>query len=288
MNYHTRTFVFILCLLVGQTACAETEQGAESKAQADTTVAETTESEVAKDTASSGQSEVDTFMAIMEEKVPSMPIDYVAVAPLPGFFEVLTDGQLIYISKDANFILSGRLFGIEDGIVDLSSMAKERIDMMRAPMRRAKIAEIESGEMIIFKADNEKYRITVFTDVDCGWCRNLHREMPNYNDLGISVQYMAFPRAGIGSSSHTKLRSVWCAENRVEAMDNAKLKQEFGTDSCDDPIAEHMKLVREFGIKGTPALILESGRLIQSFVKPSDLVEVLAQDKQALAAQQEG
>ena len=284
MNYRTRISVFIMCLLFGQVACADTDVELN---EATTTKSTATEQETTVASSNSSQSEVEQFRAIMAEKVPSMPLDYVAVSPLPGFFEVLTDGQLIYISKDGNFILSGRLFGIEDGIVDLSSMAKERIDMMRAPLRRAKIAEVEPGEMILFKANNEKYRITVFTDVDCGWCRNLHREMPNYNDLGITVQYMAYPRAGIGSSSHIKLKSVWCAENPIEAMNNAKLNQEFGSDSCEDPIESHLKLVKEFGIRGTPALILESGRLIQSFVKPEDLVKVLEQDKQALAAAQE-
>ena len=282
MNYYTRVSVFILLLLFGQAACADTENATEASA-------ETAEADTANETnqtpaTATSDADVDKFRELMAEKVPSMPLDYVAVAPLPGFFEVLTDGQLIYISTDANFILSGRLFSIENGIVDLSSMAKDRIDMMRAPIRKSMLAQVDPEEMILFKAANEKHRITVFTDVDCGWCRNLHREMSNYNELGISVQYMAYPRAGMGSSSYDKLRSVWCSDDKVAAMNTAKLKQEFGENVCDDPIREHLDLVREFGIRGTPALILESGRLIQSYVKPSDLIQVLDEDRQANAA----
>ena len=272
MNNLARLSVLILTLVFSQMACAETTDETTTQAATD------------KQSTVTSTNDVDTFLANLKLKVPSMQVDYAAMSPMPGFYEVLTDGQLIYVSEDANYLLSGRLFGLQDGVVDLSAMAKERADLMRAPMRKAKIDRVPDEEMILFKADNEQYRVTVFTDVDCGWCRKLHREIPNYNERGISVQYLAYPRAGMGSSSYVKLRSVWCANDKQSAMDTAKLDQEFGTDTCADPIAQHLDLVNEFGIRGTPALVFESGRLLQSFLSPEDMLKAVKRDKETLAA----
>jgi len=160
----------------------------------------------------------------------------------------------------------------------------ERFELAKAPSRRNKIRALNEKDMIIFKAADEKYRITVFTDVDCSFCRKLHKEMDNYNKLGITVQYLGFPRAGIGSASHKKLQTVWCADDPLEAMNKAKIDRTFGSDSCDDPLENHVKLVREFGLTGTPAIILESGRLIPGFVEPGRLLTIVKDDQIALAS----
>lgn len=220
----------------------------------------------------------DELKTILLQRLPSMNVEYIAPSPVPGMYEVMASGQLIYVTEDGNYLMNGRLFGISNGIENLSQAALDKIDAMKAPIRKARLAEVDEGDMIIFKAPQEKYQISVFTDVDCGYCRQLHREIPKYHDLGITVKYLGYPRAGIGSPSHAKLRSVWCAKDQLGAMDNAKLKREFGSDTCDDPLVEHMKMVRSFGITGTPAIILDSGKLLPGFVEAPNLLKMLEKD----------
>ncbi len=216
-------------------------------------------------------------------KIPNINIESINPSQMPGFYEVLSSGQLLYISEDSNYLITGKLYSIDQGIKNLTAKSMDRIDMLKAPMRRDKVAAVSKDDMIIFNAAKEKYRVTVFTDVDCSFCRKLHKEMDNYNDLGITIEYMGFPRAGIGSPSHKKLQSVWCAEDPLEAMNKAKNDRVFGNDTCDDPLTDHFKLVSEFGLNGTPALILKSGRLIAGFATASQLLELLKEDELALA-----
>jgi len=227
--------------------------------------------------------DMETIKAKIERNLPSVTVEYINQSPIPGIYEILSSGQILYVSADAKYLMSGKLFSIENGIRDLTQDSLNVIDMKVAPTRRAKIDAIKKTDMIIFKAANEKHRITVFTDVDCAYCRKLHKEMANYNKLGITIEYLGFPRAGLGSASHKKLSSVWCAKDRNEAMNRAKIDRKFGNDICDDPIAEHYKLVKQFGLTGTPAIILKSGRLMPGYANAKDLLEIIKEDELLLS-----
>ena len=227
----------------------------------------------------------DAVASLLQERLPSIQVEYISESAVGGLYEVIASGQLLYISEDGNHLFNGNLFNIENGIVNLTEDTKQRIDSLKNPMRREAISEVSTEEMIVFAAENEKYRISVFTDVDCGYCRKLHREMEKYNELGITVQYLGYPRAGIGSPSHAKLRSIWCATDPNAAMNRGKIQREFGTDTCEDPLVDHMRLVRDFGLSGTPAIIFASGRLLPGYVEPARLIKMLEADAAEMANQ---
>ncbi len=220
----------------------------------------------------------------IEKNIPGVKIDSIRKSKMPGFYEVMSSGQLLYVSKDAQYLISGKLFSISNGLTDLTAESMERLELKKAPSRREKINAINEKDMIVFKAADEKYRVTVFTDVDCSYCRKLHKEMKNYNKLGITVQYMGFPRAGIGSPSHKKLQTVWCADDPLDAMNKAKIDRTFGSNTCDDPLEKHIQLVKEFDLSGTPAIILKSGRLIPGFIDPRRLLAIVKDDETAMAS----
>ena len=219
----------------------------------------------------------------IEDRIPNINIESISKSLMPGVYEILSSGQILYVSADGKYLLSGKLFSIESGIKDLTEESMQNIDMKMAPMRRDKVSALNKKDMIIFKAVNEKHRITVFTDVDCAYCRKLHQEMANYNALGITVQYMGFPRAGLGSPSHKKLQTVWCADDRNDAMNKAKLERTFGTNTCDDPIAEQYKLVKLFGLTGTPAIILKSGRYLPGYADAGKMLALIEEDEASMA-----
>jgi len=221
----------------------------------------------------------------LTQKLDGIHITDVSLSPLEGFYQVFYGSQILYVSYDGDYIFTGNLLNL--GGPQLANLTDDAINMKAAqlaPQRAAKIATLQESDMVIFKAEDEKYKITVFTDVDCTYCRKLHKEMPQLNKLGITVRYLAFPRAGLGSSSYHKLVSVWCADDRQLAMNNAKLKREFTAKTCENPIADHYGLTREFGLSGTPAIILEDGELLAGYLPAARLAEHLSNKAAAASA----
>lgn len=191
--------------------------------------------------------------------------------PIDGIFEVVTESGILYTNHDASYFLYGKLFAAEKGeLVDLTAktQAKKNLALFNA-------ADVEK-ELIVYPAKNEKHVINVFTDTTCGYCVRLHSQMKQYNDLGITVRYLAFPRGGQQSSNLGQMSAIWCADDKQMAMDLAKGKG-FKQDNsqCMNVIQKHYTLGSQIGISGTPAILLEDGELISGYVPPSQLLQRL-------------
>jgi len=222
---------------------------------------------------------------LLEAKLQGIEITSVEASPKEGFYQAFYGGQILYISVDGQFLFTGNLLGLSgDSPVNHTEAATIAKAAELAPARAATIAAIKEDDMVIFKAEKEEYAITVFTDVDCAYCRKLHKEVPQLNAKGITVRYLAFPRAGVGSSAYDKLVSVWCADDKAMAMNNAKLKRQFIPKSCTNPVASQYQLTREFGLSGTPALILPDGELISGYVPFEELYKHLKNKTELNAA----
>lgn len=205
--------------------------------------------------------------------VPNASIDAIAESALPGFYEVSLGGQLVYVSTDGRYLVQGNVYDIENK-VDLT-------EQKRNGARQAALAEIPRDKRIIFEPREVKHRITVFTDIDCGYCRRLHQEMADYNARGIAVDYLFYPRAGIGSESFQKAVNVWCAPDRNAAMTRAKAGETLEKRECDNPIAADFQLGQKIGLTGTPALIAEDGTLLPGYMPADALLQRLDGLKQA-------
>ena len=145
--------------------------------------------------------------------------------------------------------------------------------------RTLAIAKMGQENMIVFKAKIPKYTVTIFTDIDCGYCRKLHSELDQYLAQGITIQYLFFPRAGKGSESYDKAVSVWCADDRNAALTAAKKDQKVPTKTCDNPVDKHMQLGAEFDVKGTPMIVTEQGNILPGYLPAKQLVEALESEK---------
>jgi thiol:disulfide interchange protein DsbC len=129
--------------------------------------------------------------------------------------------------------------------------------------------------MIIYSPKQVKHRVTVFTDIDCQYCRRLHQEMAELNGMGIEVRYLLFPRAGVGSKSYDKAVTVWCSANRQQALTDSKAGKNLPNKTCDNPVDKHMALVEKLGITGTPTMVLEDGSMIPGYVPAARLLAAL-------------
>ncbi len=201
--------------------------------------------------------------------MPELKPSWLKPAPVKGMWEVAFGPHIFYISEDGRHLLRG-------DILDVAT----RENLTRPARNKARHDAVESlGEanMIVFKPDKPEHTVTVFTDVDCGYCAKLHSEMQSYLDAGITIRYVAFPRAGIGSDSYDKMVSVWCAADQQEAMTLAKSRKPVEPRSCENPVAQHYEMGQMVGVRGTPTIVMESGDVIPGYMPAARLLEALEQ-----------
>jgi thiol:disulfide interchange protein DsbC len=192
---------------------------------------------------------------------------------VPGIALLVTDQGLFYASYNGDFFIQGKVYSIGDTVTDIGeeSLAKVRL----AGLKTFK------DDMIVYKAENEKYVVSVFTDITCGYCRKMHEQMPDYNARGITFRYLAYPRSGIKdkngnlSQGFKDLRSVWCSENNAEALTKAKSGTGIAYRICEAPIEAQFNFGRQIGVNGTPAIILSNGMMIPGYQPPAQLEELL-------------
>ena len=180
---------------------------------------------------------------------------------IPGLYEVVVDAHVFYVSGDGRYVLQGDLVDTQNG------------ENLTEPARRkaVKTALSKMGEdrMIVFSPKNRKHTMTVFTDIDCGYCRKLHGEIDQYLDKGIEVRYMMFPRAGKKSEAYKKAVAVWCADDRRAALTKSKQGESIPMKTCDNPVDAHMALANDLGLRGTPLVVLEDGTIQPGYVPPA-------------------
>lgn len=188
-------------------------------------------------------------------------------SPIPGLYQVSMPPQIFYASADGRYIVKGDLID--------SKLKRNITETARNGAVSAAITAMGEDSMIVFGNDTLKHTVTVFTDIDCGYCRKLHNEVKKYNALGIRVRYMAYPRAGIGSDSFKKAEAVWCSKDKAKAMTNSKNGVNVEADKCKSPVAKHYALGEKIGIRGTPAIVLSNGTIVGGYVPAQRLSDGL-------------
>jgi thiol:disulfide interchange protein DsbC len=201
------------------------------------------------------------------QSIMGADVSSVTKSPVNGFYEVMTPRVLFYASADGRYLMQGNIYDLDN---ELANITEQKM----ATVRKAKL-ESYTDSMIVFPAKNEKHTITVFTDVDCGYCQRLHSKMAQYNDLGITVRYLAFPRGGARSPAWEKMQSLWCSKDQHKAMDDLKAGTDIAKASCDNKVPEHYQLGIEFGVNGTPAIVLDDGSMIPGYQPPEQLIQIL-------------
>ncbi|MBQ0720693.1 MAG: thioredoxin fold domain-containing protein [Gammaproteobacteria bacterium] len=217
------------------------------------------------------------IMATLRSARPDLNYGDIEASPIPGIAMIqVENGPMLFVYNDGEFFFDGDLYQVGKGrFINLKEQALTAV-------RKDLLAEIPLDEMIVFSPTAEvKGVINVFTDVDCGYCRKLHKEVPELNAMGIEVRYMAFPRAGLGSASHHKIASAWCAEDPRTALTAMKNGEHVDTNFCDDnPVAKQYELGQQMGVNGTPAIVLADGSLLPGYRPAADMARVLGINNQ--------
>lgn len=185
-------------------------------------------------------------------------------SPLPGMKTVLTDSGVFYMSDDGKQMIQGPLY-------DVSGPHPVNVTFRQLGKKMEQMVP----DMIIYKAPKQQHVVTVFTDITCGYCHKLHEQMADYNALGITVRYLAFPREGMGGEVSKAMKSVWCAADRNKAFDEAMSGKAPAPASCNIDLNRQYQLGLMYGIQGTPAIITETGTMIPGYQGPQELKQYL-------------
>ncbi|MFP6775726.1 MAG: thioredoxin fold domain-containing protein [PS1 clade bacterium] len=212
--------------------------------------------------------DVNDIIKALNPYIPNLQETDVAATPIEGIYEIIVTSpslDIIYISGDGSFIIQGEIIDFNNG----GNVTKRRI----ANLAKNALLSAKDEDKIIYPAEEEKYIVNVFTDVDCPYCRRLHSDIEELNNLGITVKYLAFPRSGVNTESFYKSESIWCSENQKEVMDSAMLQKDVASQKCSSPVIAHLNLAQDIGVTGTPYIFFENGSNIPGYVKPKALLK---------------
>lgn len=247
MKLHTRISLILAALMLA-TSCAGDYNPATSK---------------------TAQRKASGPLADKLEKMVGQRPDSIGPSAAPGLLEAKWGSNFAYITADGEYAVFGDMVNI--------NTLDEVTEKSRRGTRLAELKELGVENMIEFAPPSPKYTVTVFTDIDCGYCRMLHRHMPEYNEQGIAVHYVFYPRTGPGTDSFRKAEAVWCSADRQAAMTAAKTNGDIqGSTDCVNPIQREWELGQRIGLRGTPMIVLPNGDTIAGYVPPAELMSRLA------------
>ncbi len=199
----------------------------------------------------------------MDSISKGIKVDSVRPSPIAGLMEVTAEGETAYVTNDGKYLVSG-------SIIEVASK-RNLTEAARAVSRHGLLKDIGPSQMIVFAPPHPKYTVTVFTDVDCAYCRKLHSQIADYNKAGIAVDYLFFPRTGLGTESADKAVSVWCAPDRRQAFTDAKKGLPVKKINCTNPVTMDYNLGLKIGIDGTPAIFAADGTQIGGYLTPTEM-----------------
>jgi thiol:disulfide interchange protein DsbC len=189
--------------------------------------------------------------------------------PVRGITEVRVNNEFIYLSEDGRYAFTGHMIDLVDG-TDLTETSQ-------AMETRELIGTYPEDEFVVYPArGKELTKLTIFTDTSCGFCRKMHREVPELQANGVTVRFVPYPRRGLDSRGFRGLRSIWCAEDPVIALNRYIEDRLFP--ELDDPdkctgnaVKSGYELGNRIGITGTPLLVFENGEKLKGY-KSADKV----------------
>ena len=199
-----------------------------------------------------------------------LPINFIETSLLPDFYVVnVANNQILYVSKSFEFVLAGEVIQLKEG--QITSLN----DKYQTKLVKNILSTINSKESINFVSNKEKYKLTIFTDISCGYCRLLHSEIDSYLKEGLTINYLAFPRDGLNGSVYKDMMSAWCSKNPKQSLTMLKNGEEIEELQCNNPVSDHFRKGSLLGITGTPTIILEDGRKFSGYIPANELIKII-------------
>jgi len=211
-------------------------------------------------------------IALIQEHIKesglNVPIEEIVAGPMPGIYTIeMRGGRVLYVSENGRYFIQGNIHHFSDGKMANLTAAQEKSGVSKS------IGKISTDAKISFVADNPQAEITVFTDTSCPFCHKLHEHMDELNEAGVTVRYLAYPREGLESEAYETMVSVWCSENRREALSEAIDDDDVDAAECANPVKDQFHLGQLIGVKGTPTIIFQDGSLVSGYRSPELIIK---------------
>lgn len=209
--------------------------------------------------------------AAIVANIPGAHIENLRPTAVPGIWELTRGADVSYVTADGKYMFGGDLYRVAPA-GDMPNLSEAR----RREVRAHTLEALPDADTIVFGPKDARYTVTVFTDVDCQWCRRLHSQIPDYNKLGVRLRYAAWPRSGPSSDSWIRAQVVWCAQDRAQAFSRAQPGQMIRGSVCNtNPVQRQWKLGKDIGVRGTPSLVMPDGEIVNGYMPPKDLIKHL-------------
>jgi thiol:disulfide interchange protein DsbC len=200
-------------------------------------------------------------------------INAIEKSPLENFYRVnISGGKILYYSDTTDYFFEGSLYkNTENQIANITELNTKA-------MRKTLISEIDVESAIIYQPKGEiKAVVYAFIDVDCGACRELHKQTEEMTELGIEVRYLAYPRAGLSSETYRKMTTAWCTNDRKKSIDDLMINIRAPVNLCkESPVSRHFNMGQSMGLRGTPGIVLMDGTLLHGFRTANKLAKELS------------
>jgi len=194
---------------------------------------------------------------------PNTPVQSIKPTKITGLYEVVIGNEVYYVSANGRYIINGDIYDANTH-ENLTSVARGKIALKI-------INKVGESGMIIYEPKKVRRTLTVFTDVDCPYCRKFHADLPQHLANGIRVRYVMFPLRGLKSSVYRKEASIWCSKDRKQAFDKATAGNAIAEKQCTNPIANNYVLAQKLGVNSTPTLMTDKGVLLPGYLPPAHL-----------------
>lgn len=257
--FNARNALFV-SLTLFLAACGS-QQGESSTSKAEKQKSEDQASVGSSESVSSGEPSIERSVADLFNGAKPRSV---TESVIPGLYEVAVNGGVFYTTENGQYFLNGEMIEV-DGRRSLTAAAR---DKARAEMMNL----LDPKEAIVFKSKGKpKEVLNVFTDVECGYCRELHKHVEAYNQKGYEIRYFPWPRSGVQGPVFDEMVSVWCANNKQDALTAAKEGRPPPNKTCDNPVTKYFELGQQFGVNGTPAIYLSTGEQVGGYVPPENI-----------------
>lgn len=208
---------------------------------------------------------------------PRAAASEIVESPMEGVYQVDLGDRVLFVSKQGEHLMIGDVFDTGRGVSLAEELQQEKV--------LAVINGIPESEMIVFAPEETKRTVTVYTDVDCPYCRKLHKDVPKLVEGGVKVRYVWYPRSGVGTPSYDKAVSIWCAEDQQTAMDDAKLNDKIVSASCEpNPVEAQYQTGQQVGLRGTPTIVVDDGTIIGGYLEAQKLLASLGLSPEPVAS----
>ena len=210
--------------------------------------------------------------ARVEDRFLGDAVQSVRATPVPGLYEVVVDGHILYTDASARYVFQGTLYDA----VARRNVTREHLDRLN----RVPFSALPLEQSIKIVKGTGARKLAIFEDPDCPYCRKLELEsLPKLNDLTVYV--FLYPLEVLHKGATEKSIRIWCSKDRAKAWEDAVREGVVPSapNGCGNPVAAIKAFAEKYAIRATPTLVFADGSRVAGAIPAADIERRLGEAK---------